>query len=201
MIGLHVGCGARVEDGWVNIDLEPSDTRVKNVDVRNGLPFDGGSFDFVYSEHFLEHLDRRTGEYFISEASRVLKPGGVLRISTPDMEALAHLYLAALRYRADVALGSVVDGRHITSGARPDPLKFFAPVGWVPEDPCELMNGGMRYWEHKQLWDCESLSATFNRYRFENVARAKHGHTRWPGMLLEGRPSLRDLIIEGQKPQ
>lgn len=190
MKGLHVGCGARVEKGWVNIDLNPSTAGVQNVDVRRGLPFETASFDFVYSEHFIEHLERREGEYFVLEAARVLRPGGVIRISTPDMESLAQLYLAALRFRTSPQ-----------AQATPDPAAFFAPVGWVPQDPAELINGGMRYWEHRHLWDFESMSRSLYLAGFSGVARAKHGHTRYPGVLLEGRPSLRDLIVEGQKPQ
>lgn len=205
MRGLHVGCGARVEDGWTNIDLEPSAAGVQRVDVTKGLPFDSDSFDFVYTEHFLEHLTRVDAERFLNDAWRVLKPGGAIRISTPDMEALAELYLAALKWRDPKKWGSgelMAKNKNVDAGndaAWPDPMRFYAPVGWVPNDPCDLVNGGMRLWGHLHLWDYPALSNTLLALGFDLVGRAKHGRTRYPGMLLEGRPDLRDLIVEGQK--
>jgi SAM-dependent methyltransferase len=44
----------------------------------------------------LEHLPRDRATPFLGECRRVLKPGGVLRIAAPDLEAIALLYLDAL---------------------------------------------------------------------------------------------------------
>jgi SAM-dependent methyltransferase len=50
-------------------------------DVRE-LPFPSDGFDFVFSYHVIEHVPRpETG---IGEMTRVLKPGGVLYIGTPN---------------------------------------------------------------------------------------------------------------------
>jgi len=205
MTGLHVGCGARVEQGWINIDLEPSAPGVKAVDVTKGLPFESDSIDFVYSEHFLEHLTRVDAERFLNDAWRVLKPGGAIRISTPDMEALAELYLEALKFNRPESWGTAelmakgkISARGIDHWA--DPLKFFAPVGWIPRDPSDLINGGSRMWGHLHIWDAPALTGTLLALGFDLVGTAPHGRSRYPGMLTEGRPSLRDLIVEAQKP-
>ncbi len=55
--------------------------------VQNKVPplnFPDESFDVVTSFQFIEHLEARTE--FIREASRVLKPGGVLLLSTPNVK-------------------------------------------------------------------------------------------------------------------
>ncbi len=46
------------------------------------LPFDDGSFDVVTSFETLEHLHART--VFLTELKRVLKPNGLLILSTPN---------------------------------------------------------------------------------------------------------------------
>ncbi len=46
------------------------------------LPFAAGSFDVVLSFQVIEHLERRAA--YLAEAARVLAPGGVLLLATPD---------------------------------------------------------------------------------------------------------------------
>jgi ubiquinone/menaquinone biosynthesis C-methylase UbiE len=57
-----------------------------NVEFRQGsvyeLPFAAGSFDAVFSHALLEHL--REPEKAVAEFLRVLKPGGMLGVCTPD---------------------------------------------------------------------------------------------------------------------
>ena len=55
-------------------------------DLRNGVPFADNSLDVVYTSHFLEHLNKQDGRHFLKECYRALKPGGLLRISIPDLE-------------------------------------------------------------------------------------------------------------------
>lgn len=72
------------------------DTLSKNFFVHHdlfyGIPLQDQIADFVYSSHFLEHLDRRTGRRLLEECLRVLKPGGVLRIAVPDLECAWEMY-------------------------------------------------------------------------------------------------------------
>ena len=81
---LHVGCGDRAIRGWCNIDVAHLTAEVQYVDALKCIPFDSESFQFIFSEHFIEHLTYEDGLLFFKEASRVLKKGGVLRTSTPD---------------------------------------------------------------------------------------------------------------------
>jgi len=72
------------------------DTLRQNIfihhDLIYGIPLADQSADFVYSSHFLEHLDRSVGRRLLEECLRVLKPGGVLRIAVPDLECGWELY-------------------------------------------------------------------------------------------------------------
>ena len=60
--------------------------------IEYGLPFRDQTIDFVYSSHFLEHLDKERARKFLAECFRVLKPSGVARIAVPDLEYAWELY-------------------------------------------------------------------------------------------------------------
>jgi len=93
--------GAIYRKEWNNILFnvlpQPKDENViKYYDIRNPLPYSHNTFDAVYALHIIEHLTLREGEMFIKEIFRVLKPEGILRISTPDLEDICRNYLKRL---------------------------------------------------------------------------------------------------------
>jgi 2-polyprenyl-3-methyl-5-hydroxy-6-metoxy-1,4-benzoquinol methylase len=57
-----------------------------NVNLNEPLPYDDASFDVVLSVEVIEHLEGHRN--FISEAARVLKPGGSLILTTPNLHRL-----------------------------------------------------------------------------------------------------------------
>ncbi len=61
-----------------------------NIDF--GLPFRQQTVDYVFSSHFLEHLDKECAQGFLKECLRILKPSGVVRIAVPDLEYAWELY-------------------------------------------------------------------------------------------------------------
>jgi predicted SAM-dependent methyltransferase len=93
---LNVGCGTHYHKDWVNIDINADGSDVINFDIKKGLPFENKEFDAVYSSHMLEHLSQSDGISFLREMYRVLKPGGVIRIVVPDLEAICRKYLEKL---------------------------------------------------------------------------------------------------------
>ena len=90
---LHLGCGKRHIPGFVHIDAIDY-PHVDHVATIDNLSFVGdGTVDLIYNCHVLEHFKRREVERVLAEWMRVLKPGGVLRVSVPDFEALCQVYL------------------------------------------------------------------------------------------------------------
>jgi SAM-dependent methyltransferase len=103
MIGLNVGSGQRPfpstpELKWVNIDSQARWNPDVVCDGANlvgsqGFTFTDNSVDYVVLIQVLEHFGCGEGEGLIKEAYRVLKPGGSLILSVPDLRALCTEWL------------------------------------------------------------------------------------------------------------
>lgn len=89
---LHLGCGKRHIPGFIHIDVVdyPHVDHVTTVDNLSFAPDE--SVDLIYNCHVLEHFKRRDVPRVLREWFRVLKPGGILRISVPDFSALCEVY-------------------------------------------------------------------------------------------------------------
>ena len=93
---IHVGCGANnVFPDWWNVDIRSFRGVDEVLDAAGPWPWSG--LDAVYGEHFIEHLPLDGALRFIQEAASCLRPGGVLRLSTPSIEWVwaTHLSLAS----------------------------------------------------------------------------------------------------------
>lgn len=85
---LHVGCGKNILSGFDNLDFYwwRSDRNIIQCDLRMGLPLQSNSYDYIFSEHTLEHLMPNDALQMLSECYRVLRPGGTLRLVVPDLD-------------------------------------------------------------------------------------------------------------------
>jgi predicted SAM-dependent methyltransferase len=172
----------------VNLDRDPpADIR---HDIRSGLPYENEGFTHVYSEHAIEHFTAVEGLSILRECHRVLKPGGTLRLSTPDLRILAALYTRATML-TDTGLLDRVEGIN--------PLRFYESVGFVAETQAQLLNDGMRRWGHLFLYDELEMTILLKAAGFRIVRREMYQHTAVLGMLVEGRPDCKELIMEAVK--
>ena len=108
---VNIGCGEAKAQGWINLDIDPAGADVLGHDVSQGLPFEDSSCDAAYCSHLLEHLPKEAAPAFLAECLRVLRPGGVLRLAVPDLEAIVRLYLDRLEkaLAGDAAAGEEYD--------------------------------------------------------------------------------------------
>jgi predicted SAM-dependent methyltransferase len=171
---VQLGCGRNRFPGWINVDLESGADIV--MDLSKGtLPFTTGELDFIYSEHFIEHITREQGLDLFKECFRVLRSGGTVRLSTPNLTTICTDYLSKNldRWRA---------------------------VGWMPATPCQLVNGGLRLWEHQFVYDFEELRASLIAAGFSVVTRQVWKESTIQTLKgLETRPYCDDLIVEAIK--
>lgn len=93
---LNIGGGNFIHECWMNLDYPfPAQERKRDfslIDIPHNLmeckpiPVPDGCFEGVYTEHCIEHLPVRQVEYLFGEVHRILKAGGVFRVSCPDAE-------------------------------------------------------------------------------------------------------------------
>lgn len=94
MIKLNLGCGAKLMEGFVNVDLAnnwcetPPDV-VADVRV---LPFPDDYADEVHAYHVFEHFYRWESEAMLQEWIRVLKPNGLLVLEMPCLDKVLALF-------------------------------------------------------------------------------------------------------------
>ena len=98
---LHLGCGDRRIEGFINIDIQDSPTVDVIADIMD-LPYEPNTVDVIYSCCMLEHFGRNNNLKFFRNTCwtdvieywhKILKPGGELFISVPDFKAVCEEYL------------------------------------------------------------------------------------------------------------
>lgn len=160
-IKLNVGCGTDYKEGWINIDNN-SDNNIErldlNWDLRNPLPFRDSSVDFIFNEHFIEHLTVEEGQAAIKDLMRVLKPGGVLRVAMPDLEIAVDQYL-------NLPLSK-------------DPTIKRFNLDFI-KTRAERINLSFRGWDHKWLYDWEELERRLREAGCGNIKRCKLGKSQY----------------------
>jgi predicted SAM-dependent methyltransferase len=77
----------------VCLDYDPARAEVSfDLNQPKALPFANDRFLGVYTSHCLEHLKQSAVDHICKEVWRVLKPGGVFRITVPDIKAYLETY-------------------------------------------------------------------------------------------------------------
>jgi predicted SAM-dependent methyltransferase len=85
---LNIGSQSNRPDGWLNVDIAPRREDVY-LDATNMEAIPSESFDAVLCEHMIEHVGCLEGQDVMRSIYRILKPGGVVRIVTPNLNKLA----------------------------------------------------------------------------------------------------------------
>jgi predicted SAM-dependent methyltransferase len=145
---LQLGCGPYIKEGFINYDLNPGPGGIVH-DLTKPLPHPDNSVDLIFSEHFIEHITREQAVGLLKESYRVLKPGGKIRITTPDLRIITKDYLDR---KIDRWKG-----------------------GWEPATPAQMMNYGLTSWGHQFTYDKEELAMAFREAGFKAPYLAPHG--------------------------
>ena len=192
---LQLGCGMNVLPGWLNSDRVAKADGVIIVEANRRFPFGDSTFDYVFSEHMIEHLEYGDGLVALRECFRVLRPGGKVRIATPDIRFLFNLYGSAKsdlesRYVAWVAARFL---REISVGANGDVF---------------VINNFLRSFGHRFIYDPATLAGAlrasgFSGITVQNVGESDDGELRniesHGSRISEEFNRLETFVIEGLK--
>ncbi|HEU4423165.1 MAG TPA: methyltransferase domain-containing protein [Pilimelia sp.] len=140
LVGLK-SAEAGTEKG--RIFLVDGESYFVELDARESLPFAAGSLEWVYAEHFIEHVPLAEAIGWLAEVRRVLAPGGFVRLTTPDLRRYAESYLSK-----DEGFFAQHRDSLYAVGARPR----------MPQRRAFMMNLVFNYWGHCWIYDVEELT-------------------------------------------
>ena len=90
---LHIG-GIHHVPGWEVLNVNPGPYVDHLCDATDLSRFPDNTFAEIYASHIVEHFDYKVQLVAaLKEWHRAMRPGGVLRVSVPDMDVLVGLFL------------------------------------------------------------------------------------------------------------
>jgi predicted SAM-dependent methyltransferase len=157
---LHLGCGRNLLSGWINTDNHNLSQKHQNflrthtihLDITEHFELESNSIDYVFSEHVIEHITYRDAVNMLTESYRVLKPGGKIRISTPDLNFLIEMYVKPRTELIDSYIQYSINQYSL-----PGPYDTF------------VINNFVRDWGHEFIYDKKTLTHAVESIGFTNV--------------------------------
>jgi predicted SAM-dependent methyltransferase len=145
---LHVGSGPVLLEGWINVDNQPYRGIDQVLDIRQGIPY--SDLEFIFAEHFIEHLAYDDAMKFLRDCRRALVDDGVLRLTTPNLDWV---------WMTQYHLG-----------------QWTQPSEAVRD--CFWMNKAFRGWGHQFLYNAQTLTECLRDAGFATVERCNYGESR-----------------------
>jgi SAM-dependent methyltransferase len=222
-IKINIGCGAAAAEGWMNIDKSPNawlakhklirwllrtarvlppssykdhyrdDLVIRNV-AKSGIPAPDASASWIYSSHLIGSMTREGTRCLLRECFRVLKPGGKIRLCTPDLRYVAqgwhdHIsaYLANDRSHfaqanSERPIGDLLVGS-MQLAAYAGPVHHLSRINHFPI---------------RHYYDLDSLSHILEESGFTNVAKHSFRESECPDLAII-EPREGHLFIEAEK--
>ena len=178
--GLDCGCGKHPTAGWLNVDFRPfggPDGRTSapgrialldeafyflEHDLREPLPIEDESFAWIYSSHLIEHTRPPEAIRMLREMRRLLRPGGLIRVSAPSLRRYIEGYL-------DPERAFFEEHRRRLSS-----IPIFADG--VPDRPAWMVNQVFYLWGHRWIYDVDEIRYVAVEAGFDPSAVVETGY-------------------------
>jgi predicted SAM-dependent methyltransferase len=172
---LQLGASNNIIPGWLNTDVCLNHHRsVFYLDATKRFPFSDNTFDYIMSEHMIEHVPYPDAQNMLRECYRVLRPGGRVRFATPDLQVLLALHN---REKTEAQ-------KHYIDWSA---TRFMPDIQHCKE--VFVINNFFHAWGHCFLYDQETLCQALHAAGFNGVKFYK------PGVSED--PNLKDLESHG----
>lgn len=177
MTVLHVGCGPNrpgklhrsfQTPEWreIRLDIEPRVQPDIVASITDMHPVATDSMDAVWSSHNLEHLEAFQVPIALGEFLRVLKPGGKLLITLPDLQTIAKL----------VAEDKLEDAAYVS------PAGPIAPIDTIYGHRASIA-AGMPYMAHRTGFTLRTLTAALQRAGFARINAQRTEFDLWAAAI------------------
>jgi predicted SAM-dependent methyltransferase len=183
---VKVSFGAGTVDlaGWIDTDYTWRAPYC--LDVTRPWPVPAGCVDFIYADQVIEHFALEVGRAVLAHAFDALRPGGRIRLATPDVERTAQMYLE----------------RGASCAAH---LSRDRSRGYSAEHPVDVLRVTFSENGHLFCYDFASLAAELRRAGFVDVERYEAAESDEPVFRdLESRVDVTEvlttLVLEARKP-
>jgi SAM-dependent methyltransferase len=121
---VNLGGGDFSREGWLNLDVKTG----YDVGERRLEDFPDECLDLVFSSHFVEHIHPEQARVLFRNIHRTLRPGGVVRITGPDLDTFTDTVL-----QGEEAFLAFVDTYYSREMMRCDWLSWYKFVCGNPE--------------------------------------------------------------------
>jgi predicted SAM-dependent methyltransferase len=176
---LQIGAHVCLLPGWLNSDLYPQSLDSIALDATRAFPIPDGSFDYVFSEHQMEHIPYDDALAMLSECRRILRRGGKIRVAVPSLDRLVELF------------------RPEQSDVQQQYVRYSANFWWPSVQdpgPCFAFNSAFMYWGHKFLYDQATLRRALESVGFTQIQFFAPGVSDDQNLLgIEARTSEMDF--------
>jgi hypothetical protein len=199
---VNLGCGRNIKPGWINVDCWARADIDLVCDLSKEFPFREGSCSYIYSEHFIEHLDWLDGHELLRKCFKSLADGGIFRVVFPDFFKLFQAYVTGnVDFLTSYSEGLNTVDLYYYRSLVDDPEKvrlqrtLNPPPAWHfsqaeadrrnvlrrarnHKHPIEIVDWAVhQYGEHKTLYDATLMKSLLIDLGYREVHESSYNHT------------------------
>jgi predicted SAM-dependent methyltransferase len=190
---LQIGAQNNSVVGWLNVDILPKNLQVSYMDATKPFPFADNTFDYIFTEHMIEHISFEEAKFMLQECFRVLKPNGKIRIATPDILNTAKILTDPQSERSQTYIQHYI-GRFYNNN--------------LPNDPVYAVNRLFYGFHHRFIHSESSLQYLLENNKFRGFKLCEVGisednhlnnleqHGKEMGDLVN---KIETIVVEAQK--
>jgi predicted SAM-dependent methyltransferase len=182
---VNVGAGNVRLDGWINTDVVWWSDMY--LDLTRPWPVPPGSVDGIFGDNVIEHFPLDVARTVLRHCHDALRPGGTIRLATPDVERTARAYLENPQLTA----------AHLDRHRR---------HGFPAEHPVDMLRVTFAYHGHHRgyCFDWAALSEELAAADFADIRRYDAGKSDDPlfrALEQRNEPTemATELIVEARK--